>query len=91
MNTETVCTEAMPPKRRLIDRIYPHHYCDCPEPDEIIRGAGDVINVEVEVRLDWKDRLRTLVSGRLFVQARVATEKPCGATKANSVCYPLAP
>lgn len=67
-------------------RLFPREHIDAPEMPE----QGDVFVCETEVRIDWLDRLRILVSGRCQVTTKTATEHRFGnsATVSNFTALP---
>jgi hypothetical protein len=72
------------PKRSWYDKLFPSHYCELPEAP----GSWlDCIHLDVNVQLDWKDRLRVFLTGKAQIRAKIVTENQCGATKAATVFY----
>ena len=87
--------EASPPVSSVCVRIgralYPAKHVECPEPDDEVKGHGDVICVSTVTDLSIMDRLKILFSGRVAFDLRVATEHSVGNTKATAEAYPLPP
>lgn len=76
-------------RQRFMATLFPARLCDTPEPDSEITGLGDVIFTNVGIQLGWLDRLRVVATGKIVVNVRTATQHPVGATKSNSVAYPV--
>lgn len=78
LESEPVNLCAHPPKRswyeRLLARLFPVRLPPDKEPSFSVRGY---IRTDV-ITYDWKDRLRTLVSGHLKVQVATYTENEHG-------------
>jgi hypothetical protein len=56
-----------------------------PDEDELIEGwAPGWFIVETRAHLDWKDRLRILVSGNLMVQQAIKTDVPIARSRSTS-------
>lgn len=75
-------------RERLRYRLFPTRHCESPEvpnPD----AYREVLFVNVNVHLDWRDRLRVLWSGWLAVRSRVLTEQHVGRCVTSSVAYPM--
>jgi hypothetical protein len=72
-------------------KLFPWTPAHCPEPDDKVKGNGDVVIVNVITTLSFGERLKVLCSGRIEVQSRIATEHVCGATKGLSVFNTLPP
>lgn len=87
MRTDTVAFErTLTWRERLICRIFPVRWCELPEAPAEFK---DVLEVQVGVGLDIKDRLRLLLTGKLKVRVRIVCEEKVGATVSNSVAYPV--
>ncbi|MDE2469422.1 MAG: hypothetical protein KGL35_11915 [Bradyrhizobium sp.] len=59
--------------------------CRAPRPDvedEASEWAPAWHIVAVRIHLDWKDRIRTLISGNLMVESCLQTDVPIGRSKA---------
>jgi hypothetical protein len=74
---------------RLMRRLFP---AKAVQPFDPMPGfaAGDMIS-NVRVRLDMRDRLRVLISGRIAVDIRHATDVEVGRIVSRSEFYVLAP
>lgn len=75
--------------QRLIRKLFPVQYLmplDEPPPD--MMGETQTFFV---MFVDWRDRLRLLVSGRIWVEVRSATERDPGQVTSRSVFYVMAP
>jgi hypothetical protein len=56
-------------------KLFPSHHIDLPE----MPNRKDGLICHVTVQLSWLDRLRMLISGKLEVTAKTATENVIGA------------
>lgn len=72
---------------RLRFRLFPTRVCPLPMPERFT--ASDCVISRTAVGLDWIDRVRVLVSGRLMVETRTATEHEVGQTESLSTGYPV--
>lgn len=75
-------------KRKFTDRFFPAQYCELPEAPATFK---DCLCVDTIVVVDWTDRLRLLVSGRLMVKHKVICENEVGSNVVASVFYVLPP
>lgn len=77
--------DARPAWRRLLSRLFPvprsWHELDSDEP---AGWAPGWLETHVVARLDWRDRLRVLVSGHVHVRTRTRTDVPVNRTLATS-------
>lgn len=77
-----------PPAPTLGDRIrsklFPERAIANPEMEH-----RDVFVCRTECRFSWIDRVRILLTGKVMVETRTATENEIGAHKTKSVAYPL--
>jgi hypothetical protein len=87
MNEYLSSVDTTPLITRIAYRIFPSKHCDCPEPDGLVSGKGDVICLEAMTELSFTDRLRVLVSGRISSSVKIATEYNVGATKSLGVTF----
>jgi hypothetical protein len=87
--TETVNCFSVPPRKRTIfDRLFPAKYVDLPDaPSEF----KDVLHVNSRWTLDWKDRIRVLLSGRVETRVKVVCENEVGATVSRSEYWAVNP
>lgn len=82
MNTENYCQEYIPTRlEKLGWRLFPSNHCDIP--DKI--GMHDCVVTITRSELSFMDRLRVLVSGRIEVQSKTATENLVGSHATNAV------
>lgn len=75
--------------QRLKTRLFPARRV--PIPEDLEGWAPSYIETHVVSVLDWKDRLRALVSGRIHVQTRTKTDVVVSKMAADSVIYVEAP
>lgn len=75
--------------QRVANRFYPQHHE--PAPEDLDGFAPSYMVTDVYVVLDWKDRLRLLVSGRLRVETRTKTDVIVRKTESTSVVNVLPP
>lgn len=73
-------------RERLGAKLFPRAFADLPMPKDF--HAEDVVTCRTAVSLSWRDRLRVLVSGRLWVETRTATEYVVGRSETTSTAYP---
>lgn len=73
-------------REKLRYRLYPSMPCPLPSAPA---AFADCVVVTTHVGLDWLDRLRVLVSGKLKVETRTVTENVVGGTVSSSVAYPV--
>jgi hypothetical protein len=62
-----------------------------PEPDDKVKGHGDVIVTHIMHEFSFIDRLRLLVTGCMAMEVKTATENCVGATKTNAEGYVIGP
>lgn len=80
MNNQTL--EYCATRREQIGwRLFPRRWIDLPE----LPAMRDCIVTTTTAELSFIDRLRVLVSGRIEVQAKTATENVVGATATGAV------
>lgn len=69
--------------QRIGHYLFPRRYCDQP------KFAGyiypEMITIRTRVVLDWKDRIRVLVTGNLLIETRTACEHVVGNTQTQSM------
>jgi hypothetical protein len=71
---------------------FKHACADRPEEDEEAEGwAPSWFIVETWVHLDWKDRIRILLSGKLHVEQAVKTDVPISRSRSTSAVGVLSP
>ncbi len=76
------CQEYMPTRlERLGWRFFPSRHCDIP--DKV--GMHDAVITVTKAELSFADRLRVLISGRVEVQSKTATENLVGSHETNAV------
>ncbi len=80
-------------RERFWPRLGFHHaHAPRPDEDELKDGwAESWFVVETYVTLDWLDRLRVLVSGKLHVDHAIKTDVPIGRSQAVSAIGILPP
>ena len=83
--------EDLPLRTRIGHRLFPAKYVSVPEPDDKVKGHGDVIVTTVMHEVSFIDRLKLLVTGVIAVEVKTATENRVGYTKTNAEGYVLAP
>lgn len=87
MNQPTNGCMAPPPdtwRDHLRRRFFPARWPECPDmPD----GFEDMIRLDCNVHFDFADRLRILVSGRIFQRFWIPCEKAPGKTLSTSTTY----
>lgn len=84
-----VAPDERPLYQRLVSRLFPGRYLDCPENLDGFAPAyimNDVITV-----LDWKDRLRLLWSGKMRCHTRIKTDVVVSRMESESAVYVLPP
>jgi hypothetical protein len=74
---------------RFVDRLFPARHLDIPE--DLEGFAPSYMVTGVFARLDWQDRLRLLVSGKLHVEIRTKTDVIVSKMVSQSVVYVLPP
>lgn len=74
---------------RFIDKLFPESYLSVPEDLEGV--PIPFLKTTTTICLDWKDRLRVLLSGRLCVKSQIKTEVICRTAGTWSVTYVLPP
>jgi hypothetical protein len=63
-----------------------------PEEEEHLEGfAASWLMTDTRIRLDWKDRLRVLLSGNLMVSCATKTDHPVGKCFSRSAVSVMAP
>lgn len=67
-------------KARLLRPFFPHQHIEAPE-------AGHYMRSNCCAYLDWRDRLRVLVTGRINVDTLTKTSEPVRAAMSESVVY----
>lgn len=67
------------PWTRWLDRLFPFHPCDCPDARDV-SGAGDVIVCRTAVRVSWPDVLRLVLTRRMVIETKTATDHLVGRT-----------
>lgn len=87
MNSATNLVQEYRPTRRerILRGIFPSRYCWGPEPEW---EDLDQVRVATVTLLDWKDRLRILVAGCIYFEARTATEHQVGRTETHVGVFP---
>lgn len=73
-------------RERLRFKLFPSLPCPLPEAPAYYEGVLEIRTIAV---LDWKDRLRVLLTGKLMVETRTVTEHTSGGVISSSVVYPL--
>jgi hypothetical protein len=84
-----VAPDERPLYQRLVGRLFPGRYLECPENLDGFAPAY-VIN-EVVTVFDWKDRLRLLWSGKLRVHTRIKTDVVVSRMESESAVSVLPP
>ncbi len=75
--------------QRLLSRLFPAR--GVPSPDDLEGWAPSYLRTRVDGILDWKDRLRVLVSGRICVNVLTKTDVPVGRMFSESSIHVEAP
>jgi hypothetical protein len=76
-------------RQRLLWRLFPTR--SVPIPEDTDGFAPSYIMTRVISNLDWKDRLRVLLSGRLAVETQTKTDVVVSKMVSQSVVYVLPP
>lgn len=88
-NYAFVAADTRGPIQRLVERFFPGRWN---EPPEDLEGfAPSYMVTEVVTVLDWKDRLRVLVSGKLKVSTQTKTDVIVRKMASQSAVYVLSP
>lgn len=74
MSENSACVYVSQWQERLGWRLFPQHHFDSPEMD----GAHDCFHCTTVVELSFLDRLRALISGKIKVTTKTATEFQIG-------------
>jgi len=74
---------------RISNFLFPQHYLE-PLPEEEGFSEGD-LTIETFIYLDWLDRLRVLLSGKLKLRTRTKTDVPVNRAKTIGAVSVLAP
>lgn len=69
---------------RFRTRLFPERHISNPEMEH-----RDIFVCRTSVRLSFTDRLRVLITGKVMVETRTATENEIGAHRTKSVAYPV--
>jgi len=72
----------------LRNKLFPYRHCHCPDAPP---AWLDAMTIRTTIALSWRDRARTLLTGRLEVTTRTVTENKIGGTLTASECYVLPP
>lgn len=75
-------------RERLRWKLFPTQWCQLPELTADGCIPRDVLECTTTVHLDWLDRLRVLLRGKVVVKTRTVTEHQIGANVTTSVGYP---
>lgn len=91
MNTASDCYGLQPLTfwQRVANRFFPQRHE--PAPEDLEGFAPSYMVTDVYAVLDWKDRLRVLVSGRLRIETRTKTDVIVGRSESTSVVNVLPP
>lgn len=71
-------------RERLRYKLFPSRFVPLPEAPAHFK---DVLECQTCSVLDWLDRLRVLVTGKIVVKTRTVTEHTIGQSVTSSVCY----
>lgn len=68
--------------RRVRQWLFPNRYCP---PPRLGVEARDLVTIRTSINLNWRDRIRALLTGRMVVETRTATEFFVGHNHTTSV------
>ncbi len=90
MNTENTSLEYRPTLReRILWRLFPSQALPMhPTITGLPEWAQDAINLETTCHLDFADRLRVLITGKLVVKSRTYTAIAPGRVESSAIGYP---
>lgn len=75
--------------QRLLSRMFPAR--SVPIPEDLEGWAPSYMQTHVVATLDWRDRLRVLVSGKVHIQTNTKTDVPVGKMHSDSAVWVEAP
>jgi hypothetical protein len=75
--------------QRLLSRMFPAR--SVPIPEDLDGWAPSYMQTHVVATLDWRDRLRVLVSGKVHIQTNTKTDVPVGRMHSDSAVWAEAP
>lgn len=70
---------------RLLSRLFPSRRPDIP--DDLEGWAPSYMQTHVVVHMDWQDRLRVLVSGKVHIQTNTKTDVTVGRMESWSTVH----
>lgn len=70
---------------KFCDKIYPPKYCMLPEAPIAFK---DVLVCRTGIAFSFVDRIRILLTGKVYVESRTVTEHTIGNCITSSVAYP---
>lgn len=73
-------------KEKLKFKLFPTNYCELPNAPAIWE---DVLIINTLVYLDWKDRIRILLTGFIRIKTKTVTKNKIGDHLTHSVAYPV--
>ncbi len=77
-----------PPRHPWLKKLFPSKWVDLPEAPAQFK---DVMFINSTWVLDWKDRLRVLISGRVEMRAKVVCQNEVGDSRAASEFWAIDP
>lgn len=78
-------------RERIKYRLFPSRSLPVPQPGDLKWGIKGYLVTNTTVHLDWVDRIRTLISGRLRVNTITHTDVLVSETLSQTVTYVLPP
>ena len=88
MSQNTVGYFVLPPPPRWHERLRARLFLE-PAIANPQMEHRDLFVCRTECRFSWTDRLRILLTGKVMVETRTATENVIGAHATKSIAYPL--
>lgn len=76
---------------RLVDRLFPTIGLPVPTPEEMLGWAPNYATITTGAKLNWRERIRLLIGGRLKLVLQLRTDAPVARMATKIVCYPLPP
>ncbi len=76
---------------RFMFWLFPVRAAGVPEGDPAKYKSGHVMTTRIVAHIDWKDRIRILVSGQIAVETNSRTSSPVRHAISSSVVFVLPP
>lgn len=77
--------------QRIVDRLFPTLGLPVPTPEEMLGWAPNYATIITGAKLNWRERIRVLIGGRLKLVLQLRTDAPCARMATKIVCYPVPP